>query len=310
MWLIKHQSTYSRLHLSSVRCVTIMQKPAAGKKAFWPLYHWLFLHISTRLHQLQDSTFRLLPEPSLQNLAPHYQKRSKKNLSVLPPTAFCTDAPNMPVPACVTGADGGAEAGAAAGAWGGGVDFTSFSRGGICICCCCCCCVKLFTNSSCWVFKFWICCWKATCTGCTTVAYSVIKFAWEKEINEEQVNTVPNTWTSLLRTAWERRVTCKRNPAIRHGALWRFLNHYPKATACTTAQLSNAPEDEQHSLLREKQLLLPHFLCSVYPFQSYNFFSLLLTTPLLPLPSKSMTMAITNPNRLPGRIQQLHCWML
>lgn len=93
------------------------------------------------------------------------------------PTEFCTGPHNRSVPACVTGADGGAEAGAAVGAWGGGVDFTSFSSGGICICCCCCC-VKLFTNSSCWVFRFCICCWKATCTGCTTVAYSVIKFAW------------------------------------------------------------------------------------------------------------------------------------
>lgn len=103
------------------------------------------------------------------------QQQQKK--SVLPPTDFCPGPQNKLVPACVTGADGGAEAGAAVGAWGGGVDFTSFSSGGICICCCCCC-VKLFTNSSCWVFRFCICCWKATCTGCTTVAYSVIKFAW------------------------------------------------------------------------------------------------------------------------------------
>lgn len=45
---------------------------------------------------------------------------------------------------------------------------------------CGCCCFRLATNSSCWVFRTWICCWKASWIGCTTAAYSVIKDAYER----------------------------------------------------------------------------------------------------------------------------------
>lgn len=42
-------------------------------------------------------------------------------------------------------------------------------------------CCRLVTNSSCWVFKAWICRWKASWIGCTAAAYSVIKDAWGPE---------------------------------------------------------------------------------------------------------------------------------
>lgn len=87
----------------------------------------------------------------------------------------------------------GAGVGAGGGAGGGGVALTSASICGIWICCCCCCCcwVRLLTNSSCWVFRVWICCWKASCTGWTTEEYSVMRVAWEEHGSQRSACATP-----------------------------------------------------------------------------------------------------------------------